>query len=329
MLMRATDIGVTFRSRRGRSLQAVAGVSFDLAAGETLGLVGESGCGKSTTGRAVMCLPRPTDGSVIFNGVELTALPKRRLRQIRPQLQIVFQDPISSLNPRHRVEDIVAAPLQEWQEPLHLSQAEIRIRVARMFDAVGLDLGRHGDRKPHEFSGGQAQRLSIARALILEPRLLVCDEPVSSLDVSIQAQILNLIEDMKDRYQLTVLFISHDLAVVRKMVDRIAVMYLGKLCEIGNADAVYAVPTHPYTIALLDSIPNVDPGSPLVPPQIHGELPSVAEPPSGCRFRTRCPLADSRCANEEPELRHVGADHFVACHYPERARQEVGLARPN
>ena len=297
----------------GGKVHAVSDVSFDVAPGETLGLVGESGCGKSTTGRAVMQLPRPTSGSVRFEDHELTTMSTKALRVIRPRIQMIFQDPISSLNPRRRVFDIVA-------EPLAIAGIKdgVRHRVNSLLEQVGLDPDA-GERRPHQFSGGQCQRISIARSLMLEPKLLICDEPVSALDVSVQAQILNLLEDMKTRYGLTMVFIAHDLAVVKNVSDRVAVMYLGKLCEVSPADELYRAPRHPYTSALLAAIPIPDPGSrgsANKSLRLVGDLPSPVAPPSGCRFRTRCPRAEERCAIEEPPMRELSPGHFAACHFP-------------
>jgi peptide/nickel transport system ATP-binding protein len=313
VLLRVEDLVVEFHAEGGK-VKAVSGISLDLVAGETLGLVGESGCGKSTTGRAVMQLPRPTSGTVRFDGVELTALKGNALRRSRPQLQMIFQDPISSLNPRRKVGDIIAEGLEIWSVGDAASRAA---KVDEMLGAVGLDPDAARNRRPHEFSGGQCQRISIARAVITDPKLIICDEPVSALDVSVQAQILNLLEEMKHRYNLTMLFIAHDLAVVKNVSDRVAVMYLGKLCEVGGPDVLYAQPAHPYTAALLAAIPVPDPGSPPDDSQVlGGEIPSNLHPPSGCRFRTRCPKAQERCAEEEPQMRNVGPDQFVACHFP-------------
>jgi peptide/nickel transport system ATP-binding protein len=313
VLLRVDDLVVEFHAEGGK-VKAVSGISLDLVAGETLGLVGESGCGKSTTGRAVMQLPRPTSGTVRFDGVELTALKGDALRKTRPQLQMIFQDPISSLNPRRKVGDIIAEGLEIW----HVGDAASRTaKVDEMLAAVGLDPETARNRRPHEFSGGQCQRISIARAVITDPKLIICDEPVSALDVSVQAQILNLLEEMKQRYHLTMLFIAHDLAVVKNVSDRVAVMYLGKLCEIGSPDVLYAQPAHPYTAALLAAIPIPDPALPPDDSRVlGGEIPSNLNPPSGCRFRTRCPKAQARCADEEPEIRAVGDDQYVACHFP-------------
>jgi peptide/nickel transport system ATP-binding protein len=314
VLLRVEHLVVDFPAAGGQRVSAVADVSFDVAEGETLGLVGESGCGKSTAARAVMQLPAPTAGSVLFEGRDLTAEHGERLRAIRPRIQIVFQDPISSLNPRRKVADIVGAPLKIWKQG---SDAERRRRVDEALEAVGLDPDVARDKRPHEFSGGQCQRICIARALVLDPKLVICDEPVSALDVSVQAQILNLLEDLKERYGLTLVFITHDLAVVKNVSDRVAVMYLGKICEIADPERLYAAPAHPYTAALLSAIPVPDPHAPaessgLVP----GDLPSPIAPPSGCRFRTRCPRADVRCAIEEPQIREVADGQYVACHFP-------------
>ena len=304
---------VEFPAPRGRRVHAVSDVSFDVRDGETLGLVGESGCGKSTTGRAIIRVDRPTSGRVVFDGTELTALGPEALRRARTRIQLIFQDPISSLNPRRRVRDIVAEPLAIWQRG---TPAEREQRVRDAITAVGLDYDAAADRRPHEFSGGQCQRISIARALMLDPKVVICDEPVSALDVSVQAQILNLLEDMKARYGLTLLFIAHDLAVVRNISDRVAVMYLGRLCELGPSDDVYARPAHPYTVALLASIPEPDPAAARKVTPIAGDLPSPIDPPSGCRFRTRCPFAQQRCTDEVPPLTAVGPERFVACHFP-------------
>jgi peptide/nickel transport system ATP-binding protein len=311
-LLRVEHLVVEFRAGRDRRVHAVSDVSFDLAEGETLGLVGESGCGKSSLGRAVVQAPRPTSGSVVFDGVELTTLDRDSMRKMRPKLQLIVQDPVAALNPRRRIADIVAEPLDIWH--LGTKQAR-RERVAEVLDAVGLDLAMIGARRPFEFSGGQCQRINIARALVLDPKLLVCDEPVSALDVSVRAQIVNLLEQTKRRYGLTMIFVGHDLSIVKNVSDRIAVMYLGKLCELAPADVLYRDPKHPYTSALLDSV--LEPGdtSPGARPTLSGDLPSPIEPPSGCRFRTRCPLATSVCAEHEPELRELTPGHFVACHH--------------
>jgi peptide/nickel transport system ATP-binding protein len=279
-----------------------------------MGLVGESGCGKSTTGRAIMQLPRPTSGSIRFLGNQLTALSGEQMRKVRTNVQMIFQDPISSLNPRRRVRDIVMEPLNIWGIG---SKAEREARVQQVLEDVGIDPKVAADRRPHQFSGGQCQRICIARALVLDPKMLICDEPVSALDVSVQAQVLNLLEDLKARYGLTMLFIAHDLAVVKNISDRVAVMYLGKICEVASSDELYRAPAHPYTVALLKSIPVPDPTvRPDPDARIAGELPSPLMPPSGCRFRTRCPNAQERCALEEPWLRDVSDGHYLACHFP-------------
>ncbi|MGK2950459.1 MAG: ATP-binding cassette domain-containing protein, partial [Acidimicrobiales bacterium] len=242
-LLRIEDLTVEFHTAAG-TVHAVSGISLDVREGETLGLVGESGCGKSTTGRAIMQLPPPTGGRVVFEGNDLTELSGKPLRDVRTRLQFIFQDPISSLNPRRKVKDIVAEPLKIWNRG---TAEEQKARVREVLDAVGLDPDVAADKRPHQFSGGQCQRISIARTLVLEPKLVICDEPVSALDVSVQAQILNLLEDMKERYGLTLIFIAHDLAVVKNISDRVAVMYLGKICEVGSPDDLYATPAHPYT----------------------------------------------------------------------------------
>jgi peptide/nickel transport system ATP-binding protein len=287
--------------------------SVEVARGQTLGLVGESGCGKSSLARAVMRLTESRSGRVIFDGQDLTALRGEALRRVRARMQMVFQDPIASLNPRRRIGDIVAEPLVIAGM---VDRDERMRRVHEVMDAVGLDAEADSARRPHEFSGGQCQRVSIARALVLAPQLLVCDEPVSSLDVSIRAQILNLLEQMKARYGLTMLFVAHDLAVVKAVSDRVAVMYLGRMCEIADAMALFRAPLHPYTATLLDAIPLPDPEAPRSRSMPIGEPPSPVSPPSGCRFRTRCSRADTVCAREAPAMRAVRADHFVACHHP-------------
>lgn len=314
VLLKVENLTVEFEVGRGHTVHAVSDISLDIRPGETLGLVGESGCGKSTTGKAILQLPPPTAGSIEYQGRELTDLGKAEMRAVRTKLQMIFQDPISSLNPRRRVEDLVAEGLDIWDIG---DKAEREKRVDDLLETVGLDPTVARGRRPHQFSGGQCQRISIARAVATEPDLLVCDEPVSALDVSVQAQILNLLEDMKERYGLTLLFIAHDLAVVRNISDRVAVMYLGRLCEVGDPDELYRAPAHPYTAGLLSAIPVPDPTiRPRERPVIGGEIPSPLSPPSGCRFRTRCPRADEICATEVPQMRQVGNDQFVACHHP-------------
>jgi peptide/nickel transport system ATP-binding protein len=314
VILRVEDLVMEFPvGRTGLKVNAVSGISFDVQRGETLGMVGESGCGKSTTGRAIMQLPRPTSGSVIFEGQDLTRLDTSAMRAARTRMQMIFQDPISSLNPRRKVRDIVMEPLNIWKRGDKDSRAQL---VDTVLEDVGIDPQRAAESQPHQFSGGQCQRISIARSLVLDPSLIICDEPVSALDVSVQAQVLNLLEDLKERYGLTLLFIAHDLAVVKNISDRIAVMYLGKLCEISPADDLYRRPAHPYTRALLDSIPVPDPEVTVEFSSVDGEPPSPVLPPPGCRFNTRCPHADDVCRAEEPQLRDLGDGHFVACHHP-------------
>jgi peptide/nickel transport system ATP-binding protein len=314
VLVRVENLVVEFPAKGGRTVHAVSDISFDIREGETLGLVGESGCGKSTTGRAIMQLPKPTSGSVVFKGVEMTTLPDKELRRTRTQLQMIFQDPISSLNPRRKVKDIVAEGLTIWGNKIGEFSAE---RVNEVLEAVGLDPEIVSDRRPHQFSGGQCQRICIARALVLDPKVIICDEPVSALDVSVQAQILNLLRDMKVRYGLTLVFIAHDLAVVKNVSDRVIVMYLGKICEVATPDDLYNNPAHPYTRILLASIPEPDPERGIPEDAIAGDLPSPMNPPSGCRFRTRCPKAQDTCAEVEPQIREVRPGHYVACHFPD------------
>ena len=293
----------------GGKVHAVSDVSFDLVEGETLGIVGESGCGKSTTARAAIQLPKPTSGSVWFKGTDITTLSSEQMRQIRPEFQMIFQDPISSLNPRRTVTDIISEGLKVWGE----NDSWTLDTIDDLMESVGID-PRYGERKPHQFSGGQCQRISIARALVLDPKVIICDEPVSALDVSVQAQILNLLEDMKARYGVSLMFISHDLSVVKNISDRVMVMYMGKTCEVAGSDELFAAPTHHYTRALMAAIPGAES---LVEEQVlEGELPSAIDPPAGCRFNSRCPAATDECRSVEPQIREVGPDHFVACHHP-------------
>jgi peptide/nickel transport system ATP-binding protein len=311
-LLEVEDLFVTFTKGKEK-VQAVAGINFTLNQGETLGLVGESGCGKSTTGRAIVSVDQPTSGKITFNGTEVTALGRGELRNLRPEIQMIFQDPVSSLNPRRKVSDIVAEPLNIWKRGTKEERTET---VNAMLESVGIDPYVAGGRRPREFSGGQCQRISIARALVLQPKLLVCDEVVSALDVSVQAQILNLLEDLKAAHNLTLLFIAHDLAVVKNVSDRVAVMYLGRLCEVAPSDTLYEAPAHHYTAALLSSAVEPDPDAIRTPVILGGEPPSPINPPSGCRFRTRCPRAEERCAAEVPELTEIAPGHQVACHFP-------------
>jgi len=311
-LLAVRDLVHRFHTNGG-VVQAVSGVSFDVYPGETLGIVGETGSGKSTLARAVLQAPRPTSGSVVFRGTDLTTLHGSRLLAARRHLQMVFQDPFGSLDPKWSVRNLVEEPLIAYRTG---DRAARRQRVDEVLELVGLDPAVHGRRRPRELSGGQAQRVAIARAVALSPALLICDEPVSSLDVLIQAQVLNLFERLRAELGLSYLFIAHDLALVKQVSDRVAVMYLGKLCEVGPGDSVYRQPLHPYTRALLDSIPSTDPAATRAASTIKGELPSPIHPPTGCRFRTRCPRAAERCAAEEPQMRELAAGHSVACHFP-------------
>lgn len=314
VLLRVEDLVVEFPvGRTGLKVHAVSGISFDVLRGETLGVVGESGCGKSTTGKAMMMLPRPNSGSVMFEGTELTGLPADEMRSARTRMQMIFQDPISSLNPRRKVRDIVREPLLIWKRG---TQAEQLSKVDTLLEEVGIDPQRAAESQAHQFSGGQCQRISIARSLVLDPTLIICDEPVSALDVSVQAQVLNLLEDLKIKYGLTLVFIAHDLAVVKNISDRVQVMYLGKICEVAPSNSMYTSPAHHYTKLLLDSIPVPNPEVTVPPITVQGEPPSPVLPPPGCRFNPRCPAADDRCRTEEPQLRKVAEGHFVACHHP-------------
>lgn len=307
------DLVVEFPVGRGQKVHAVSGIDLDLLPGETLGILGESGCGKSTAGRAVMQLPSPTSGSVRFNGRELTGLPERQLRRDRARMQMIMQDPISSLNPRRKVKDLVAEGLSIWGFDPSLHDGKDQDAVVReLLAAVGLEPDVVWDRRPHELSGGQCQRVCIARALMMRPKVIICDEPVSSLDVSVQAQILNLLEETKERFGLSLVFIAHDVSVVKNISDRVMVLYLGKTCEVLPSHDLQHVAVHPYTRMLLASIPGAEEVD--APPMRSTELPSPVNPPSGCRFRTRCPLATDRCSEEEPLLREVGQGHYVACH---------------
>ncbi len=318
-----------FKSIKGH-VRAVDDVSFEVRRGETLGLVGESGCGKSTTGRALIRLREPTAGTVRFDGVDLTTLKTGPLRRLRRRMQIIFQDPYGSLDPRQTVGAIISEPLETHR----LAKGEAKVeRVAELLKLVGLD-PTYVNRYPHEFSGGQRQRIGVARALAVEPEFIVCDEPISALDVSIQAQVLNLLTDLRERLGLTYLFIAHDLSVVKHISDRVAVMYLGKIVEIGPPDKLYAKPGHPYTRALLSAVPVPDPLAERRRRRVilTGDVPSPANPPSGCRFHTRCWLYEKlgkpeNCRTVDPPLRSVGGDHGAACHYAEQCLDsDVGVA---
>jgi len=298
--------------RKVGAVKAVDGITFDVLRGETLGLVGESGCGKTTTGRAILQVYPPTEGEIYLEDTLLSKLRAGELRKVRKRMQMIFQDPYASLNPRMAVGDIVGEPL----EIFGLARGKMkRERVQELFELVGLS-SYFVDRYPHEFSGGQRQRVGIARALALQPEFIVCDEPIAALDVSIQAQVVNLLENLQERFGLTYLFIAHDLSMVRHISDRVAVMYLGRIVELTTRDRLYNQPLHPYTQALLSAVPIPDPEIETKRMRIilEGDLPSPANPPAGCNFHTRCPLAVEECRKVEPEFRHITADHQVACH---------------
>jgi len=324
-LLTVTDLTKHFPIRKGffsrtvGHVRAVDGVSFSVQRGETLGLVGESGCGKTTTGRCILRLIEPTSGSVRFAGQEVVGLPRRDLRALRRRMQIVFQDPYSSLNPRKTVRSMLAEVLTVHRLA---SRGDVQARVSALLRQVGLSPSQAG-RYPHEFSGGQRQRLGIARALSVSPELIVADEPVSALDVSIQAQIVNLLRDLQRDLNLTYLFIAHDLSVVEHISDRVAVMYLGKLVEVAPSAELYREPRHPYTVSLLSAIPVPDPDRPRRRIVLKGDVPSPADPPSGCRFHPRCFMAREKCATEEPLLREIAPGHLSACHFADEVPVRV------
>lgn len=318
VLLKVEDLKMHFPIYRGvfqaqvGAVRAVDGVSFDVFRGETLGLVGESGCGKSTTGRTILQLYKPTGGNVHFEGIDLVKLKGESLRKMRRKMQMIFQDPYASLNPRMTVAQLVGEPLMVHNVA---TAAEINERVAHLLELVKLNPA-FSTRYPHEFSGGQRQRIGVARALALQPSFIICDEPISALDVSIQAQVVNLLEELQEQFNLTYLFIAHDLSMVRHISKRVAVMYLGVIVELTDRDELYANPLHPYTLALLSAVPIPDPVASAQRKRtiLEGDVPSPANPPSGCRFRTRCPIAEARCADSRPDFREVKPGHFVACH---------------
>jgi peptide/nickel transport system ATP-binding protein len=311
-LTKTFRVGGRFAPGGRQTIHALSNVSLTVHSGETLGLVGESGCGKSTLGRTLLKLYTPDSGRILFNGHDLTKMSERALRPLRAKMQMVFQDPSASLNPRRRVGDLIAEPLRVHN---YGDSAKIRARLEQLMHLVGLD-PTYLTRFPHEFSGGQRQRIGIARAIALSPALIIADEPVSALDVSIQAQIVNLMADLQEQLDLTYIFIAHDLAVIRQAAERVAVMYLGTIVETGETDTVMLTPAHHYTAALISAVPEPNPATRRSRTILQGEPPSPASPPPGCRFHTRCPAAQARCKTERPELRPYGSNREVACHFP-------------
>ncbi len=322
VLLRVEDLVMYFPIYRGvirrqvGAVHAVDGISFEVKRGETLGLVGESGCGKSTTGRTILQLYKPTSGHVYFDGTDLVTLKREEMRWMRREMQMIFQDPYASLNPRMTVEQIVGEPLMVHNVA---TRTEIRERVEHLLELVKLNPS-FANRYPHEFSGGQRQRIGVARALALQPSFIICDEPISALDVSIQAQVINLLQELQEQFNLTYLFIAHDLSVVRHISKRVAVMYLGVIVELAERKELYSNPLHPYSQALLSAVPVPDPVVETKRKRVilEGDVPSPVNPPSGCRFRTRCPIAEAICAQERPTFRELKLGHFVACHFAER-----------
>jgi oligopeptide/dipeptide ABC transporter ATP-binding protein len=310
-LLQVENLKKYYPAKHGGRVHAVDGINFSLGEGETLGLVGESGCGKSTAGKTILRLLKPDGGRVLWNSFSLENLSEREMRPYRREMQVVFQDPYASLNPRMRAADIVGEPLRNF-EPL--SRAQAKERVAWLFEKVGLR-PEQMVKYPHEFSGGQRQRLGIARALAVRPKLIVCDEPVSALDVSVQAQVINLLIDLQGEFGVSYLFIAHDLAVVEYISDRVAVMYLGKIVELTDKKTLFRNPQHPYTEALLSAVPTPRPGARRARRLLSGEIPSPINPPSGCRFHTRCPIAEARCRVEEPAMKEAAPGQWVACHF--------------
>ncbi len=314
------EFPVSSSKQKGACVYAVSNIDLTIYEGETLALVGESGCGKSTLGRLLLRLLNLTDGKIVFRGQEITSISNKELKQFRREMQIIFQDPYASLNPRMNVEEIISEPLNTYK--MYPTKKETRARVLQLMEEVGI-AKEALHRYPHQFSGGQRQRIGIARALALNPKLIVCDEPVSALDVSIQSQVLNLLSDLQEEYRLTYLFISHDLSVVRHIATRVCVMFLGKVCEIGEVEELFLRPMHPYTKFLLEAVPKPNPELRKEKKELlKGEIPSPVNPPSGCRFNTRCPYATEKCKISEPKMKTIG-ERQIACHYPLQNNQKM------